>query len=90
MTDLSAVELAHARGAVAAMLEDLGISAHLFAVEPGEGVWMVVVECAIDSGWQRVELIAGPELLAASLDDPEARAILLAQWQPHLAACKTD
>lgn len=90
MADLSATDLAQARAAVAALLEGLGLSAHLFAVEPGEGVWTVIVECAIESGWQRVELQAGPELLAASLGDPEARAVLLGQWRPYLAACKTD
>jgi hypothetical protein len=90
MSDLTVADLAQARAAVAAILEGLGLSAYLFAVEPGEGVWKVIVECAIESGWQRMELQAGPELLAASLGDPEARAVLLAQWRPHLAACKTD
>jgi hypothetical protein len=90
MADLTAADLARARAAVGGLLEGLGLSAHLFAVEPREGVWTVIVECATESGWQRSELQASSELLAASLDDPEARAVLLAQWRPHLAACKTD
>lgn len=89
MADLSVTEMAQARAAVGGLLEGLGFSAHLFAVEPREGVWAVIVECATDSGWQRVELHASSELLA-SLGDPEARAVLLAQWQPYLAACKKD
>jgi hypothetical protein len=48
------------------------------------------VECATDSGWQRGELQAGPELLAVIRGDAGARAALLAQWRTHLAACKTD
>lgn len=48
------------------------------------------MECATESGWQRAELQAGPELLAAIRGDADARAALLAQWLTHLAACKTD
>lgn len=89
MPGLSITDLAQARAAVAGLLEDFGFSAHLFAVEPREGAWIVIVECATDSGWQRVELQASSELLA-SLGDPGARSALLAQWQPYLAACKRD
>jgi hypothetical protein len=90
MPELTEADLAQARAAVCALLEGLGLSAHLFAVEPRDGGWAVIVECAIESGWQRVELRASPELLVASLRDPEPRARLLAQWREQLAACKTD
>jgi hypothetical protein len=90
MAEISEVDLAQARVAVNALLEDMGITAHLYAVEAREGIWAVIVECATDSGWQRAELQAGPELLAAIRGDPEAKAALLAQWQPHLLACKKD
>lgn len=83
-------DLAPARAAVGTLLENLGLSAHLYAVEPREGRWAVIVECATESGWQRTELQAGPELLAAICGDAEARVALLAQWRTHLAACKTD
>ncbi|HUX63304.1 hypothetical protein [Sulfuricella sp.] len=90
MAELSVADLAQAKAAVGALLEGLGLSAYLFAVEPREGAWAVIVECATDSGWQRSELQAGAELLGASLRDPAARAALLDQWRAHLAACKTD
>ena len=68
----------------------MGLSAHLYAVEPREGKWAVIVECATGSGWQRVELRAGPELLDAINGDAQARARLRAEWQAHLDDCKYD
>lgn len=84
------VDLARATVAVGTLLDDMRLSARLYAVEPREGKWAVIVECATGSGWQRVELRAGPELLAAISGDAEARATLLAQWQAHLTDCKYD
>lgn len=88
MTEASESDLARARLAVEALIEAMGVTAHLFAVEPQEGVWAIIVECATETGWQRTELQAGPELLAAGRGDAQAKAALIAQWQPHLAACK--
>ena len=90
MADQSEADLARAKAAVGTLLESLGLSAHLYAVEPREGRWAIVVECATGSGWQRVELRAGPELLDAIRGDAEARANLLAKWQAHLDDCKYD
>jgi hypothetical protein len=84
----SEADLARAKFAVASVLDDLGLSAHLYAVEPRHGQWAVIVECATESGWQRAELQAGAELLE-TLGDPEARATLLAQWRGRLGDCKT-
>jgi hypothetical protein len=89
MPYLTVAGLAQAKAAVDALLESLGLSAYLFAVEPREGAWAVIVECATESGWQRTEVQASHELLVAGADVPEARDALLAQWRPHLAACKT-
>lgn len=83
--------LAPARVAVGTLLDSLGLSARLYAVEPREeGRWAVIVECATESGWQRAALQAGPELLAAIRGDTDAQAALLAEWQTRLPACKTD
>ena len=90
MTDATVADLEWAKAAVGTLLEDMGLTAHLYAVEPREGKWAVIVECATDSGWQRTELQAGPELLDAIRGNAEARAALLAEWRTHLAACKTD
>lgn len=88
MAEPSEADLASAKAAVATLLEGLGLSAHLYAVEPRAGRWAIIVECATESGWQRAELQAGPELLAAIRGDAEARAALLAEWRLHLNACK--
>ena len=83
-------DLVRARAAVDMLLDDLGLAAHIFAVEPRAGRWSVIVECATESGWQRAEMTAGPELLAAIRGDAEARAAVLVQWRAHLAACRKD
>lgn len=83
-------DLARARAAVGTLLENLRLAAHLYAVEPRGEKWAVVIECATGSGWQRVELKAGPELLDAIHGDKAARAALLAEWQAHLDDCKYD
>lgn len=88
MADPSEVDLAAAKAAVGTLLEGLGLAAHLYAVEPRHGKWAIIVECATESGWQRTELRAGPELLAAIRGDSEARAGLLAQWRAYLDDCK--
>lgn len=90
MADPSEADLARATAAVSSLLEGMKLSAHLYAVEPRDGKWAVIVECATGSGWQRVELRAGPELLAAISGDAEARATLLAQWRAHLDDCRYD
>lgn len=90
MAEPSEADLAGARAAVGTLLDNMRLSAHLYAVEPREGMWAVIVECATGSGWQRVELRAGPELLDAIRGDAAARATLLAQWRAHLDDCKYD
>lgn len=84
------VDMARAKLAVGTLLDGMKLAAHLYAVEPREGMWAVIVECATGSGWQRVELRAGPELLDAIEGDAEARAALDAKWRAHLADCTYD
>lgn len=90
MAEPGEAELARAKADVGTLLEDLGLSTHLYAVEARQGRWAAILECATEPGWQRTELQAGPELLAAIGGDAEARAALFTEWRTHLAACKTD
>ena len=90
MAEPSEADLARANASVSTLLDGMRLSAHLYAVEAREGRWAVIVECATGSGWQRVELRAGPELLAAINGDAAARATLHAQWRAHLDDCKYD
>lgn len=86
---LSTVELAQARTAVAALLEQLGLTAYLFEVEPRDGAWEVRVECATAAKeWQSVVFPVDREQLGASIADETLRRKLLAQWAKHLAACE--
>ena len=62
MAAASEADLALATVAVDTLLENLGLSVHLYAVEPRMGKWAVIVECATESGWQRVVLQRCPHL----------------------------
>lgn len=84
------VDLARANRAVATLLGRMNLAAHPDAVEPREGSWAVIVECATGSGWQRVGPRAGPEPLAAIDGDAEAEKTLAATWRTHLADCAYD
>lgn len=84
----SIVELATAKEAVFALLDELGIEAYLFEVEPREGQWEVRVECAIEPGWESVMLPVDKFKLLTSREDAAVHAELLAAWRERLAACK--
>lgn len=86
---LSTVDLAQARTAVASLLEQLGLEAYLFEVEPCNGAWEVRVECATAAKeWQSVVFPVDRGQLGASITDETLRRKLLAEWAGHLAACK--
>jgi hypothetical protein len=86
---VSLKELAQAKDAVGAILEQLGLETYLFDVELGDGDWVVRVECAIDAGWQETTLAVDRGRLLLTASDAEARAALRGEWQPRLAACKS-
>lgn len=84
----STEELLKAKETAAALLEQLGLVAYLFEVEPREEHWEVRVDCALDQGWQTSVLLVDKVLLLSSLHDPGARERLLQEWGRHLASCK--
>jgi len=84
----SAAELEQAREAVTVLLDELGLEAYLFAVEPREANWEVKVECAVQEGWETVTLPVELRALLASRVDREARARLAQTWGTRLAACR--
>lgn len=86
---LGTIELARAREAAQAVLDTLGLEAYLFEVEPDEAGWRVRVECAIQQGWETVEIEVDAERLVASRNDEAQRRALVEAWRPRLAACKT-
>src|SRR3989304_1566307 len=50
--ELTERNLTEAKETVRNLLEQLGLTAYLFEVEPHADQWQVRVECALDSGWQ--------------------------------------
>ena len=85
---ISTDELLKAREAARALLDELGLSAYVFEVEPREDQWELRVECAVDEGWQRSTFPVDKTLLLACMQDRRARERLLADWDKHLVACR--
>lgn len=87
ITHITTRELAQAKEAVALLLEQLGLPAYLFDVEPRTGPWEVRIDCAADGGWQSLTLpIAVEELLQVPANQT-VRQNVLARWRETLGAC---
>lgn len=86
---LSSETLLQTRGAAQALLEQLGLRTFLFEVEPGEDVWRVRVECAVDSGWQSTTLDVDKLELLNSRTDNDVFQKLLTDWGSHFATSAT-
>ncbi len=83
-------EIACAREAVTGLLEELGLDAYLFEIEPYDTRWELKVECAIVEGWKTTDLHVPKKILQDSLDDTAIHKRLLEEWRHSLAACKTE
>jgi hypothetical protein len=84
--ELSEKALTQARDTVQTLLEQLGVKAYLFEVEPRTDHWEVRIECAPDSGWQSSIFNVDDDWLSACRTDTAARSALLAEWRKHLMA----
>lgn len=81
-------DLERATRATEVLLEELGLEAYVYEVEPRDGPWEVVVECPITGGgWQTVTIEASLEQLLSSLDEAEVRQSLVRQWAQRFTAC---
>jgi hypothetical protein len=74
---LSQKELTEARDTVQTLLDQLGLAAYLFEVEPHTDHWEVHIECAPNSGWLSSVLNVDERWLAACRTDATARDQLL-------------
>ena len=85
---LSIAELARAREATTGLLEELGLEAYLFEIQPRDELWEVKVDCAMrkDGQWESVSLRVPREILAGG--DDGARRQLLAEWRERFAECR--
>jgi len=84
--EITAKQLTQARDTVEGLLEQLGLSAYLFEVEPRADHWEVRVECAANSGWQSSVLSVDEKWLQACRIDAMVRNELLDEWRKHLQA----
>jgi hypothetical protein len=85
---LSVDDLMQAKDAVGRLLEQLGLKAYLFEVEPSGKVWQVRIECATRDGWQTLRLeIDAPRLRDCAVDSA-VKGEVLRQWRERLVACQ--
>lgn len=84
--DLTARNLAEAKETVGELLEQLGLTAYLFEVEPREDRWEVRVECAHNSAWQSSVFTVEDTALRASRTDRLVRDHMLSELQKRLTA----
>lgn len=89
--EVSTEELRRAKEAAEDLLEEMGLAAYLYEVEPTSGQWMVRVECAVsDGGWQSVELPVDKDQLLSAAGDARIRAALLEDWGGELEDCRRE
>jgi hypothetical protein len=76
--------LIEARETVQALLDQLGLAAYLFEVEPRTDHWEIRIECAPNSGWQSTVLNVDEQTLLACRFDAAARDRMLNELRKHL------
>lgn len=87
---LTVDELVIARDAANSIMEELGVEAYLFEVEPQGAHYELKVECACeaDGGWVSLSLTLPKEKLLTGFDNPEVKRRLFEYWDKKLGACK--
>lgn len=84
---LSTVQFAKVRDTVGQMLDELGLRAYLFEVEPVEDQVKIKVECALDGEWEAVEVSFDSGLVLRAIDDPEAYRSVRERLRTAVTAC---
>lgn len=89
MPQLTTRDLTRTKEAVAALLEQLGLSAYLFDIEPGsDGAhWEIRIDCEAAGGWQSLSWPIDPDRLQRSATDAPTRADVLSEWREVLSGC---
>ena len=80
-------ELAQAKEAVSALLDQLGVAEYLFEVEPRSGLWEVRIDCAAEDGWQSLSLPVDVTDLLQVAHNPTRRQQLITEWSAKLCGC---
>lgn len=89
MAQITTRDLARTKDAVSALLEQLGLSAYLFEIEPkNDGApWEVRIDCEASDGWQSLSLPIDADRLLESATDAPTRAAMLSEWRSALSGC---
>ena len=88
MTSLAPMDLTRCTEAARRLLEELGLAAYRFAIEPGETSWELRLECSAPEGWSSLVVPFDHEALAATLVDPVAHERMLDSWRDELRGCR--
>lgn len=85
MAKITTQNLAQAKEAAGMLLDQLGLPAYLFEVEPREqGEWRVRVDCAVGDAWRSLVIPVDAERLLDTASNPAARDQLLRDWSRTL------
>jgi hypothetical protein len=84
----SIAQLAMQREYLRGLLDGLGLDAYLFELEPKEGRWELILECAIQEGWETVNIPLDAETLNASCKDEKRKQRLIDELSLRLGHCK--
>jgi hypothetical protein len=84
---LSTKEFAQARDIVGRALDQLGLKAYLYELEPADDTMKIRVECALDGEWEVVELGVDVDLLLRGMEDPGAQQSIQEQLRQAVSAC---
>lgn len=87
---LSSAELTAAKDATGALLDELGLKAYLYEVEPEEDAWRIRVDCATVQGWQSLSVTVDKQTLLASRTDAAARSHLTGIFRKRLSGHRPD
>lgn len=85
-----AQDIRSARLAIEQVLDELGLDAYLYTVEPKESGWSLRVECPADGGWKEVTMPVDRDELRTSLNDASVRQRLRRAWGPHFASGRSE
>lgn len=84
--NISTRRLTEAKEATAGLLEQLGLEAYLFDVEPRDGPWEVHIDCPVGGAWLSVTMAVDVARLLSSRWNAGVREEVLKEWGERLAA----
>lgn len=84
ITRITTRELAQAKDAASVLLDELGLSAYVFEVEPRNGPWQVRIDYEAGGVWQSQTLPIDAAELIGAFTDNATRRTLVERWREAL------